>query len=581
MKPFLLLLLDVIALLLLTNPLPAARHADARRKGPSCGRNFVVNYRKDKKARRVARKLAACPVVGGTVTISGAKRQSQLDFPALTTAAGLFIRANPSLKSLAGLDGVRTVEGGEVAVWGNPALTSLAGLESLVSTSDKRVGHLRIFRNANLAQLAEFRSVQDLGVLTVVANPRLASLTGLEHVSSMEKLYVWKNTVLASLAGLGAPSSPAEEKTMVEVSIRHNPALTSLGDAFQRVRELPHLDVVENDALASLNGLESLTTTSTFLYIRDNAGLTSLAGLDNLRNAHDMYIWNNTALTSLAGLGGLQSAESVRIYENSRLVSLAGLDQVADVEVVEIEGNGALTSLEGLGIRSVNRLTVKRNARLTSLDGLTGETWVAGALGIFGNPNLEQLTEQDGEDLLKWGKPGRLPNGVADSIFVFNNTALRTLDGIGAIRKITKSLVVALNPSLSSLHGLHRLESVGLGLSIYGNSGLNSLAGMDTLQSVGRLTVSLGGAGGRDSFAGFPQLAQVGSWLSIRDLQAHQIPSLAADFLPAVPENSVPDVYLTYDTGSPPEDEGLREQVLSFLRRVCRKESRIGLTGCA
>merc|ERR1712146_263917 len=66
--------------------------------------------------------------------------------------------------------------------------------------------------------------------------------------------------------------------------------------------------ISKNDALTSLDGLNSLESVGNSLYIFDNDALTSLKGLDSLQSVNsDLDIRYNSALTSLDGLDSLEN----------------------------------------------------------------------------------------------------------------------------------------------------------------------------------------------------------------------------------------------------------------------------------
>ena len=84
--------------------------------------------------------------------------------------------------------------------------------------------------------------------------------------------------------------------------------------------------IVSNKGLESLQGLNNLTTTASFI-IQDNEVLTSLEGLDELSftAGEVFYIANNNSLVSLAGLENLNHATWLGISFNSQLEDFCAL----------------------------------------------------------------------------------------------------------------------------------------------------------------------------------------------------------------------------------------------------------------
>ena len=164
-----------------------------------------------------------------------------------------------------------------------------------------------------------------------------------------------------------------------------------------------------------------------------------------------------------------------------------------------------ITSLAPLSrLTSVGRLTITGNTALTSLDGL-------GA--------LERVT---GYSVSSWLSATRYYNG---SLTVTGNPELVSLDGLGALNTV-KELVVSSNASLTSLGELSELASVG-GLTVTDNPALTSLGELSKLASVGALTVTRN-----------PQLASLDGLGALKSVTGYWARSLSGD-------SSFRDGYLT------------------------------------
>jgi hypothetical protein len=123
------------------------------------------------------------------------------------------------------------------------------------------------------------------------------------------------------------------------------------------------------DSLKDLRGLSQLHTVDA-LRIYTTQGFESLTGLDGLRNINRSIHINGTK--------GLRTLEALSLVENFN-----GQVILAD--------NADLPSLEGLArLRVLRSLALRRNGKLSSLDGLSGLMEVTGDVEIVGNPSLPE-----------------------------------------------------------------------------------------------------------------------------------------------------------------------------------------------
>jgi hypothetical protein len=97
------------------------------------------------------------------------------------------------------------------------------------------------------------------------------------------------------------------------------------------------MEIYNNPALISLEGLESLTTVDERLHICSNDSLQSLTELSSLNSVGgSLIISNNYALNSLSALGSLQNVNGLSIYDNYKLESLSGLDNIDEQTLQKI-----------------------------------------------------------------------------------------------------------------------------------------------------------------------------------------------------------------------------------------------------
>lgn len=117
-------------------------------------------------------------------------------------------------------------------------------------------------------------------------------------------------------------------------------------------------------------------------------------------------------------------------------------------------------------------------------------------------------------------------SSVGGSVFLVDNTQLRSLAGLDQLATIAGALYIWGTEGLSDVRGLDGLESVGQVLYVRENQALRSLSGLESLSSVGTdvdvfsnpALVSLAGLAGLDAIPGDLQLQQNGSLESLAGL---------------------------------------------------------------
>lgn len=144
--------------------------------------------------------------------------------------------------------------------------------------------------------------------------------------------------------------------------------------------------------LADLTGLSNLRMVRNTLLIRGASALTDLRGLENLRWAGEIELDNNDALQSLDGLAGLETVHGLfAVSSNDSLEDLSGLSNLEYVGALSINRNQSLTDLHGLeNLKSVGYLGFGSNPSLRSLQELEQLRCVSGDVHFRNNAALAQ-----------------------------------------------------------------------------------------------------------------------------------------------------------------------------------------------
>jgi hypothetical protein len=212
--------------------------------------------------------------------------------------------------------------------------------------------------------------------------------------------------------------------------------------------------------------------------------ITSLASLSDLmRVGGQLTIYNNNALATLEGLNGLTTVEMG--------LNLAYLPLVTEIDalsgVTEINGSSAFFNMEGLldidglsNVISLGTLSISSCSALNSVDGLSGVTKL-NSLFLVGNPSLTNI---DGL---------RNVTTIEGELYITGNAALQTLAPLNKLTIVKKNVLIDNNNMLSDLEGFNSLRLVGRELRIQNNSALVNIEALGSLVSIGSLMQEGGG----------------------------------------------------------------------------------------
>jgi hypothetical protein len=245
------------------------------------------------------------------------------NYPGCTTIIGNMTVKGDDIVSLQGLSQIRYVMG-LFRVTENATLENLNGLEEIVYPGQM----FFISKNPELKQLFTFANTGlELGGLSIYDNAKLQNLHGMESLKSVHTLDVINNDLMENLEGLNNI-----ESIKFQVRIQRNQNLKSFIG-------LESLSIVESDIMVSLNdslesflGLEKLVSISGSLYINGNHNIKSFLGLDSLKAVHHiLQIDDNETLTDISALASLNSnlIDSIQITDN-KLLNTCHIQSICD-----------------------------------------------------------------------------------------------------------------------------------------------------------------------------------------------------------------------------------------------------------
>ena len=463
--------------------------------------NFIIQY-------------PNCTQIQGEIFIGEFNANSDITnlqgFQNITSVNGeMKIEFNDNLVDLTGLNNLNNVTG-RLWIYSNMALTSLNGLQNLTTVG----GNVVLQNNVALVSLNGLNQLQTVnGFFQLRDSDQLTSLVGLDNLSSVNGFEVAYMEGLTSLAGVenltnfgdyvNLRSLPLLNTfTPIVDNLNSNTRLqlggmTALTDlqGFSGLTAIGDFAINFNENLASLNGLQNLTTGSISLI--ENPVLNDLSALSNFTNVTNITIGGNNSLTSLSAFSNLTSMQGdLQIMGNPLITNLEGFNNLTSiggdldigiegfaaifagnvlVGIIPYDENNLIDDLSALSNLTTigGNLLITNNDVLTSLQGLTNLVSIDGMLKINNTTALTSLSGLNGLTT------------IISAIEIKENSALQNLNGLNNVTGTTTTVEISNNNQLNSLNGLDNLQNVFFNLTISENNSLTNLGGFDQLNSVG------------------------------------------------------------------------------------------------
>ncbi|MCX2680367.1 hypothetical protein OOZ15_10480 [Galbibacter sp. EGI 63066] len=260
--------------------------------------------------------------------------------------------------------------------------------------------------------------------------------------------------------------------------------------------------IMNNQALTSFLGLESLEITRGEFYVINNPSLINFEGLDSFfaASAGNMYITDCENLNSLTGLDKLEFiGDGLSIENNPKLTEINALGNLNFVpHRISIDSNNSLQNIDGLhSLENIETLNISRNPQLSNIDGIKNCMSLK-FLELGGNESLTQLPSFQNITSIQalevsWG--GALVNltGLENiksmGTLKLNQSNIQSFVGLTNLEEVTYSFDVRSCVNLTDFNGLSNLRSVGdgsyySGIGISGNDNLLSFNGLDKLTHI-------------------------------------------------------------------------------------------------
>ncbi len=233
------------------------------------------------------------------------------------------------MQSLGGLEGYETLGG----LWidGNVQLQDLDALSDLTAAT----GYLR-FENSAVTDWSGLSGLTTANGLILQGNDGLLNVDALSSLTTVpESLAIGGNPGLLDLDGLHSLTAAGE------LFISSNPALANVDGLYSLTATTGNVIVSDNDLLTHVDGFSALTTIGGSLQVDSNAALLELDGFSSVTSVTTIVIIDNDVLASLDGLFNA-TADGVYIHDNAGFsdADAQALATEVGAQTVNIGGNG-------------------------------------------------------------------------------------------------------------------------------------------------------------------------------------------------------------------------------------------------
>lgn len=362
-----------------------------------------------------------------------------------TIGDNIEIYQNNSLINLSGLEGLTSIQG-NLILFSN-GITDLQGLENI----EEIKGNFKITELSNLESIEALSSLTDVHGDFLLSN--LVSLTSLNGLNNLQT--VSKNLSISN-CNLLENCEPLESLIAVEKDfiITNHPLMSTIGSLQQLSKvgslflgrleivtmgDFPSLVAIENkvkisncNLLEDLSGFEAVHEIG-FLELLLNESLISLDGLDNLHQA-DTLIFRYLPVNNLKPLEQLQKVRILRISRCTQLESLHGLTSLDPYYLLSVylDYNTGLhhCHIESIcnylqipnkffrGSENQDNCNEKETVRSLCTSKIKGNDFPQDDITIFPNPTKNRITIKSGTNFLKTQVIDQLGKVLIDDAFL-------------------------------------------------------------------------------------------------------------------------------------------------------------------
>ncbi|GEM_PF-6695316 len=192
-----------------------------------------------------------CRNYRGVISLSGNGIENLMGLQNLRKVAGLSISGLRDLRTLDGIEALEITGTRSLSISDNPELTSIAALNApevlaLAPANFQQEIWVSISDNPKLESLKGLENLRDLskGGVAIFRNTGLKNLEGLNNIEVLGLAKIYNNYGLESLDGLDSVVSGGS------ILLEANTVLHNISDALPRLRSLDYLTVERNDKVS-------------------------------------------------------------------------------------------------------------------------------------------------------------------------------------------------------------------------------------------------------------------------------------------------------------------------------------------
>ena len=277
---------------------------------------------------------------------------------------------------------------------GSIHIESQTQLESFASNFYDRVNGSIMLSGKTVINTTNLNSIKFIDGNIIVMGTNIKNIDGFTNtnISNDATIQIINNQNLENLNGLENVTN-----RLTTLSINYNPLINNI-DGLKNISNVTNeIEISDTEYLTNLNGLSGINSHVRFLSIRGNKAIVDTDGLSNIPSITSFSFTNNDLVTSLSDMSSLLEVDHFFLDRNAKLENIKGLIELETCKDLIITNNVSLKNLDGLiKLRHVNdgSMQITGNISLKDFCGLSLISTIS-TVGYNIRDNLYNPTKDD------------------------------------------------------------------------------------------------------------------------------------------------------------------------------------------
>jgi hypothetical protein len=279
----------------------------------------------------------------------------------------------------------------EIVFFGDLNIQTQTELDNFASNNyDKVNGSITLF-GESIVNTSNLKSIKFIDGNIIIIGTNIKNIDGFSNsnISNDATIQIVNNQKLENLNGLQNITS-----RLMNLDIYYNPLINNI-DGLKNISNVTNqINISDTEYLTNLNGLTGINNPVNFLFIRNNSALVDTNGLLNIPSISTFSFTSNNSVTSLSNMPNLKEINSFFLDSNNKLENINGLSSLEVCNNLTIQSNISLKNLDGLVKLNDGGISITGNTSLNNFCGL-GLISTNNTVNFYIYDNLYNPTKDD------------------------------------------------------------------------------------------------------------------------------------------------------------------------------------------